>query len=191
MYGLQTTFRRVSRDDQGMGNRSKSMGNLAPRREQSIAELQKLLDTHADHDQKMPFLDTDYRARMKKVMSMPRMAHFQTTPFDSTPLPIPELEDEAEEKSFGAPSTITPTLLAFFAGMGSLMFGINIGFSSPTELDVIASTSFSKSTTDIMFSLISVGAILGCLCAGSVSSHFGRVLALLSSVVPYLLGMHY
>lgn len=64
----------------------------------------------------------------------------------------------------------------------------NPGFSSPFEDDVLSSTRFSSEQVDLMFSLISIGAILGCFIAGLWSSRYGRRAALICNTIPYIVG---
>ena len=81
-----------------------------------------------------------------------------------------------------------PTLLTVVACLGSLCFGFHIGFSSPFEDAVLATSQLSKGQLDIMFSLISLGAVVGALTSGPFSASYGRRSAIVFSCLPYTLG---
>ena len=83
---------------------------------------------------------------------------------------------------------LLPTLLTVVACLGSLSFGFHIGFSSPFEDAVLATSQLSKGQLDIMFSLISLGAVVGALTSGPFSASYGRRSALVASCLPYTIG---
>lgn len=107
------------------------------------------------------------------------------TPADAL-LAKPEVspQDEANGKA----STWVPLLLTLLAGQGALLFGIHIGFSSPAEEAIQGAIGAIKDDTDVAFSLISVGAIFGCLSAAGFADFLGRKLATMGACLPFLIG---
>ena len=81
-----------------------------------------------------------------------------------------------------------PILLTMVACLGSFAFGFHIGFSSPFEDAVQQTSKLSKQQCDLMFSLISIGAIAGALSSGPFSASFGRRTSIVGSTLPYVLG---
>ena len=85
-------------------------------------------------------------------------------------------------------SDFLPVLLTMVACLGSFAFGFHIGFSSPFEDAVQQTSKLNKQQCDLMFSLISIGAIVGALSSGPISASFGRRTSIVASTLPYVLG---
>ena len=81
-----------------------------------------------------------------------------------------------------------PILLTMLACLGSFAFGFHIGFSSPFEDAVLQTSKLPQQQIDLMFSLISIGAIAGALSSGPISASFGRRTSIVASTLPYVLG---
>ena len=81
-----------------------------------------------------------------------------------------------------------PILLTMVACLGSFAFGFHIGFSSPFEDAVQQTSRLNRQQCDLMFSLISIGAIAGALSSGPLSASFGRRTSMVASSLPYVLG---
>ena len=81
-----------------------------------------------------------------------------------------------------------PILLTMLSCLGSFAFGFHIGFSSPFEDAVRQTSKLSQQQCDLMFSLISIGAIAGALSSGPFSASFGRRTSIVASSLPYVLG---
>ena len=81
-----------------------------------------------------------------------------------------------------------PILLTVVSCLGSLLFGFHIGFSSPFEDAVLQTERLGKQQLDLMFSLISIGAVIGALTSGPFSASFGRRTGIVFSSVPYVIG---
>ena len=127
----------------------------------------------------------------------------KATVFAYRPQPAPAAQAD-EEKGWAAASDertpmlgflstepsndLLPTVLTVVACLGSLCFGFHIGFSSPFEDAVLSTSQLSKAQLDIMFSLISLGAVAGALTSGPFSASYGRQSAIVASSIPYTLG---
>lgn len=86
-------------------------------------------------------------------------------------------------------STLIPVLLTLLACQGALLFGIHIAYSSPTEKSIQQQVNLSQEQSDQMFSLLSIGALVGCLVAAPLSDFIGRRMALVLAGIPYVLGV--
>ncbi len=73
-------------------------------------------------------------------------------------------------------------------GLGALLFGYHIGYSSPTEDQIKLQANLSATDADLMFSLISIGACFGSLGASRVADFIGRRTALALLSVPFTAG---
>lgn len=85
-------------------------------------------------------------------------------------------------------STLIPVILTLIIGQGALLFGIHIGYSSPTSASIKAHASLESKAADLMFSMISLGAILGCLSAAPISDRIGRRMTAIFTTIPFVIG---
>ena len=131
---------------------------------------------------------------MKRAMS----ADDTQSPYDISSLPLslsssqppqplqdPFLVNQSSPKG----STLRPVLLTLIAGQGALLFGLHIGFSSPTETSIQDQANLTQTQSDLMFSLLSIGALFGCLFAAPIAERLGRRLSLILSTIPYTIGV--
>jgi sugar porter (SP) family MFS transporter len=79
-------------------------------------------------------------------------------------------------------------LVTALVGMGALLFGLQIGFSSPTNISIRQYLDVSKDQVGLLWSWVNVGAMLGCLSAAPFANLLGRKKALLVSILPFILG---
>lgn len=72
--------------------------------------------------------------------------------------------------------------------MGALLFGFHLGYSSPAYDDVRIEAGLTKSEADLVFSVVSIGAMGGALVAGKVADFVGRRRAIMLGAVPFVAG---
>ena len=93
-----------------------------------------------------------------------------------------------------------PILVSMFAAQGALLFGYNIGFSSPTGdyclhhivspfLEQRGSTAEPAFLKDLAFAFLNLGAVPGALAASKIADAIGRRKALLWSALPFVVGI--
>lgn len=86
-------------------------------------------------------------------------------------------------------SLLIPVLLTLIACQGAFLFGIHIAFSSPTEKAIQQQVNLTQEQSDQMFSLLSIGALVGCLIAAPMSDLFGRQISFVIAGIPFVLGI--
>lgn len=91
-------------------------------------------------------------------------------------------------------SVFFPILVSIFAAQGALLFGFNVGFSSPTgnfALENIVALHFEHDQgffKDMAFAALNLGAVPGSLAAAFVADAIGRRKGLLVSALPFIVG---
>lgn len=85
-------------------------------------------------------------------------------------------------------STLTPVLVTLLVGQGALLFGIEIGFSSPTNGQIKNVLGISNDQIGLLWSWLNIGAMVGCLSAAPFADFLGRKRALIVMTIPFLAG---
>eukprot|EP00462_Mataza_sp_D1_P013605 CAMPEP_0175150068 /NCGR_PEP_ID=MMETSP0087-20121206/17635_1 /TAXON_ID=136419 /ORGANISM="Unknown Unknown, Strain D1" /LENGTH=491 /DNA_ID=CAMNT_0016435913 /DNA_START=37 /DNA_END=1512 /DNA_ORIENTATION=+ len=90
-----------------------------------------------------------------------------------------------------------PIILALVAGLGALMFGYSLGFTSSSQLSMIhdgvfthqcEKNEYKSDQADWFASTINLGCILGALTGGYLADAIGRKLSIMVSGVPWIAG---
>jgi MFS family permease len=71
-------------------------------------------------------------------------------------------------------SVLMPSIVTFVCGMSCFQFGFHLGLSSPIEVDVRAQAGLSPNQSNLMWSLLSIGAMVGGLLGPAASARWGR-----------------
>lgn len=85
-------------------------------------------------------------------------------------------------------ASFVPILLTIIMGQGALLFGFHIGFSSPTEKAIRDEANLDQIQSDLMFSILSIGALFGCLCSAPLCETIGRKNSSLIAASPFVIG---
>jgi len=167
MYGYNYAF---LRDDEA-----------AVRRIQSVPVL-----THIQQQQQMPRRANSLSGSSSIVLDerKGRISFSDYLAEQREPLLIYQPSKEEQIKA----SSFIPIVLTLLVGQGALLFGFHIGYSSPTEVVIRNRANITRVQSDFMFSLLSIGAIFGCLLTAPIAQRMGRKPTILVSVVPFIVG---
>ncbi|CAL5397379.1 unnamed protein product [Camellia sinensis] len=93
-----------------------------------------------------------------------------------TSIPLLNRENPDHGASSSSSSSATPVLLfsTFVAVCGSYVFGSAVGFSSPTQSEIMEDLGLSLAEYSVFGSIMTVGAMLGAVMSGKLADLFGR-----------------
>ncbi|GMP60626.1 hypothetical protein CsSME_00023406 [Camellia sinensis var. sinensis] len=93
-----------------------------------------------------------------------------------TSIPLLNRENPDHGASSSSSSSATPVLLfsTFVAVCGSYVFGSAVGFSSPTQFEIMEDLGLSLAEYSVFGSIMTVGAMLGAVMSGKLADLFGR-----------------
>jgi MFS family permease len=75
-------------------------------------------------------------------------------------------------------------IYATVVALGAFQVGFHLGYSSPTEESISTAANVSFDQAEFIFSVMNIGAVLGCFIAAPISDAFGRVKAMMFASVP-------
>jgi SP family myo-inositol transporter-like MFS transporter 13 len=88
----------------------------------------------------------------------------------------------------GQKSGVFVYILTFFAAVGGFLFGYDTGVVSGALIILKKRFHLTFFMEELVVSITIAGAILGALCAGPMSQHFGRKFVLLFSAIIFIIG---
>ncbi|XP_024534160.1 sugar transporter ERD6-like 4 [Selaginella moellendorffii] len=86
------------------------------------------------------------------------------------------------------PSSVIPTLFTLVVVLGTLSLGIALGYTSPTQADIIHDLHLSLSQYSFFGSLVNLGCMVGAVSSGRIADSLGRKGALVAAAIPNLVG---
>ncbi|XP_021742462.1 sugar transporter ERD6-like 5 [Chenopodium quinoa] len=98
--------------------------------------------------------------------------------------------NEVDGKPLSSSSSITPTLLlsVFVTVLGSFSCGYTVGYSSPTQAQIMKELDLSTADYSLFGSMLSFGGIFGAIVCGRLADYLGRKHALRLTVLIYIFG---
>eukprot|EP00475_Leptophrys_vorax_P044194 TRINITY_DN875_c0_g1_i1.p1 TRINITY_DN875_c0_g1~~TRINITY_DN875_c0_g1_i1.p1 ORF type:complete len:549 (-),score=169.41 TRINITY_DN875_c0_g1_i1:66-1712(-) len=149
-----------------------------------VMQGQKKPQAVADSRRAMSFSDNEIKRVWNENKGNPSFSEYLRDR-EKEPL-VPQVGYQPPPEMQG--STLIPVLTTLLVGQGALLFGIEIGYSSPTTNVIKNVLGVDKTQVGLMWSWLNVGAMLGCLSAAPFADMLGRKLALLVMIVPFLVG---
>ncbi|KAI4325477.1 hypothetical protein MLD38_030874 [Melastoma candidum] len=84
--------------------------------------------------------------------------------------------------------SVSILLCVLIVSLGPIHFGFTLGYSSPTEDEIISDLRLSVSQYSIFGSLANVGAMVGSIASGQIAEYIGRKGSLMIAAIPSVLG---
>ncbi|GAB4855497.1 hypothetical protein Ancab_024115 [Ancistrocladus abbreviatus] len=103
-----------------------------------------------------------------------------------------EREDDTRRElhSIGDDSSVTSVLVlsTFVAVLGSLNYGLSVGYSSPVQSEIMDELGLSTAEYSLFGTLLTVGGLVGAIACGKTSDYLGRRGTLGLTSVLYIIG---
>ncbi|KAJ7558999.1 hypothetical protein O6H91_04G065100 [Diphasiastrum complanatum] len=94
------------------------------------------------------------------------------------------VKDEESPKS----ASVFVLICTLVVALGPISSGFSLGYSSPTQVEMMGDLKLDLSQFSLFGSLVNVGAMMGAIISGRIADRLGRKGALVVAAVPHILG---